>query len=993
MTYKELLRRVSAAVLSAAMIVSSAPNIAFAEEYASEEILTEVSEESYEEFDESTSPEAAAVQEDMLEDSSLEADMAEGYFEDLTILDETDPGMFYGQEEDGIVLEETVIGEETEADEIIESVETEGLFAAEDNEDPEESSGYVLMNIPYAKFYEAELGEGAAAVDAVSSSTLNKPRTGSLAGGSYHKDAAGSDISGVVYPVFVSDMAQVQDYVQVTDETSVSITVSNRGKETTTVYAGKDALFENEDYAYYKLAEKPERYKTMTVAEDGTVSFSAVSGRAQTGEEITGEVSMGGSHADIEISLNGMSGIDQNTQVSGVVLTDDNGTKYGLRHIANLWRGTEIGWNLDDLDLAGRTIKNVRYITKDAVIDYPTEIAVEEVLFAEMNVPYEVFYDQIVGRQAAVKPDVDAFSSATAKKSAYFETGLKNDEQVCYPICYGDEQTLKGIRFPVMISKADYETYSVLADAADYHCMKMIGRPLYYVKAETTEGALTFGRISARAKTLEDAAVSLETGSKHGDFMLTVEGIQDYIPEGESTDFAVYGAVMTSSDGKTYVLRHLENLYYKHFNEIAFSTVSDTNEKGQTVRPQLFADLMGNSITAIDYYTNTGVYHINCDVYVPRHMSVTYTDGVEEEELFADAVSAVWEGDATPAYGEEDPVREGYGFYGWDPQVSETVTEDVTYTAVWVSKEDEAVTAVADQIAALPKEPALEDKEAVEKARSAYEALDEQQKEQIPQALVDTLEAAENAVKAAQEAADKDAADAVTKQLNALNEQAGLSDKAAVEAAQKAYDALTEAQKALVSKEAVDKLAKAKESLEKAEKKAAEKKAAEKAAAGPAVGTTLTSGKLKYAVTASGKKAVNGAAAVTGTVTVIGYAKAGSKKSETKVTIPDQITVGGIRYNVTAIGSQAFKGSKKLKKVTVGANITTIGSEAFRNCKKLKKMVIKSSVLKSIGSKAFSKAGSSNYKKLTVKVPKAQLKAYKKLLKKAKLSKKAKVKK
>ena len=231
---------------------------------------------------------------------------------------------------------------------------------------------------------------------------------------------------------------------------------------------------------------------------------------------------------------------------------------------------------------------------------------------------------------------------------------------------------------------------------------------------------------------------------------------------------------------------------------------------------------------------------------------------------------------------------------------------------------------------------------------------------------------------------DLSAADAVTKQLNRLNAEAGLEDKEAVDKAQEAYDALTDEQKALVSKDAVDKLDKAKKSVEEAEKKAA---------AGPAVGTTLTSGKLKYAVTASGKKAVNGAAAVTGTVTVTGYANAGSKKSETKVTIPDQITAGGIRYNVTAIGSKAFKGSKKLKNVTVGANITTIGSKAFQNCKKLKKMVIKSSGLKSIGSKAFSKAGSSNYRKLTVKVPKAQLKAYRKLLKKAKLSSRAKVKK
>ena len=44
-----------------------------------------------------------------------------------------------------------------------------------------------------------------------------------------------------------------------------------------------------------------------------------------------------------------------------------------------------------------------------------------------------------------------------------------------------------------------------------------------------------------------------------------------------------------------------------------------------------------------------------------------------------------------------------------------------------------------------------------------------------------------------------------------------------------------------------------------------------------------------------------------------------------------------------------------------------------------------------VGSKAFTKAGSKNYKKLKVKVPKKKLKLYKKILRKKGLSKKAKM--
>ena len=68
--------------------------------------------------------------------------------------------------------------------------------------------------------------------------------------------------------------------------------------------------------------------------------------------------------------------------------------------------------------------------------------------------------------------------------------------------------------------------------------------------------------------------------------------------------------------------------------------------------------------------------------------TVTYTDGVDDEEVFADQVtSGIPEGDATPAFeaadGTSTPTRAGYTFAGWSPEVAETVTEDVTYTAQW----------------------------------------------------------------------------------------------------------------------------------------------------------------------------------------------------------------------------------------------------------------------------------------------------------------------
>ena len=72
-------------------------------------------------------------------------------------------------------------------------------------------------------------------------------------------------------------------------------------------------------------------------------------------------------------------------------------------------------------------------------------------------------------------------------------------------------------------------------------------------------------------------------------------------------------------------------------------------------------------------------FNVKCEL-----LTVTYTDGVKGEEVFADVVyKDIPYGTSTPAFGTKDPTREGYKFVGWEPEVTETVTENVTYTAKW----------------------------------------------------------------------------------------------------------------------------------------------------------------------------------------------------------------------------------------------------------------------------------------------------------------------
>ena len=132
------------------------------------------------------------------------------------------------------------------------------------------------------------------------------------------------------------------------------------------------------------------------------------------------------------------------------------------------------------------------------------------------------------------------------------------------------------------------------------------------------------------------------------------------------------------------------------------------------------------------------------------------------------------------------------------------------------------------------------------------------------------------------------------------------------------------------------------------------------------------------------------------------------------VTVPSEVTIDGVTYKVTSIAGNAFKGTKKIKKIVIGSNITSIGKNAFAGCTSLTSITIGKNVTK-IGKNAFTgckklksitiktkklttktvKKGAFNgiSKKVVVKVPKSKYKTYKKLLPAKGLKKAAKIKK
>ena len=301
-------------------------------------------------------------------------------------------------------------------------------------------STYVLMNIPYQAFYAAEknLGETAAPVDAVSSATLNKTRS-TLAAGSYHVNQDGSDISGVIYPVKVDDMSILNGFTQVTDSDEVTISVNLRGQTTETTYRGREVLFERPSYSYYILpiTELPTSFKTLSIGGE-EVSFGASTARPQEFTESTAELSTGGRHTYYELAISGAAEI-KTDNVSAVTLRTTDHNVYGLRHVSEIWRGTELGF--DDTGiyaaLQGQTIDRITYYLNDGTARY---------ISTNITVPYS-------SRGASVSV---ADAGNTAMETTVTTAGLPEGFVSSYAVTKGDED-LSEFKFTVADGKLTWE--------------------------------------------------------------------------------------------------------------------------------------------------------------------------------------------------------------------------------------------------------------------------------------------------------------------------------------------------------------------------------------------------------------------------------------------------------------------------------------------------------------------------------------------------------
>lgn len=367
MANQRLMKKVAPVVLSAAVVMTSMPATAFAADFSDTEVT--VAEESAD-----------------IEEASAEA-------ADTDVVEDTEDTDVDVEE----AAEDVTEDEETSDEELFSAEVSEDEFADEAGDGQTEGEAYVLMNIPYDDFYKAELKNNDVKVDTFTSATKQKTRS-SLAKGSYHVNSDGSDITGVTFPVKVSDISVLKDKKQIKDNASVSITTAIKGKETTTEYKGKDALFESDSYSYYVLSEEPSYYKELTVGEDGSFTFSAIKGKSAAPEtkQVQAEFKTKSNYGDYQLKFDKTefnSIINTNTDtVYGAVINTTDGTTYGLCHLENIWKGYELAWstgyttesngchlNSEHFEsMIGKTIDSVTYYASNGI--YTLDIADVKVL-------------------------------------------------------------------------------------------------------------------------------------------------------------------------------------------------------------------------------------------------------------------------------------------------------------------------------------------------------------------------------------------------------------------------------------------------------------------------------------------------------------------------------------------------------------------------------------------------------------------------------------
>ena len=279
------------------------------------------------------------------------------------------------------------------------------------------------------------------------------------------------------------------------------------------------------------------------------------------------------------------------------------------------------------------TLRSGNDITRaEAIVMLDKAGVAEEYAYVTMNVPYDDFYK---AEGVTAVNGVDAVTSATMRKSrmntadgltagTYYKTA--EDEK---------SDAIRGVVCTVRVAKSDLAKLNAsLTEHDDYYYTALDSVPENYKELTVNkDGSYSFGKTTAAVdtETLKDTTVTFKTSSKYGDYQMKFStNVLEKIGR-------AYGATVTTTDGTSYAMRSLENVWNGKSLELAWSVGFTTTAHGNPLVSDDYVSMMGKTIKSVAFYTVDGkIYSLDCEQYVPVKFA---TENFKVENALADSGS------------------------------------------------------------------------------------------------------------------------------------------------------------------------------------------------------------------------------------------------------------------------------------------------------------------------------------------------------------------
>ena len=227
--------------------------------------------------------------------------------------------------------------------------------------------------------------------------------------------------------------------------------------------------------------------------------------------------------------------------------------------------------------------------------------------YAVTDMTWEEFYaGEISGTDAAT---LDAISSPTARIANRFTQLVSESNDL-------GGRDITGVK-DVQVRMTG-EIYDSLSDKTRYTFSDEAFSEYKIVSADGT-----FGAMVTETQTVSDAVITLSSGASAvwGNYVLGISSVDVTIGSGDTRYYL--GALITTSDGKIYGMRHNNNLWLRA-SDIALPVQEFVEPHGVSRKYAHTSDMEGKTITRIQYMLkNLPDVIVSCDVYLKKATSAS----------------------------------------------------------------------------------------------------------------------------------------------------------------------------------------------------------------------------------------------------------------------------------------------------------------------------------------------------------------------------------